>query len=59
MTKDLVCGMEVDEKKAPARSEYQGKTYYFCNMACKKVFDKNPGKYVKEPAMGGHNSHHM
>lgn len=59
MAKDICCGMEVDEKKAPAKSEYNGKTYYFCSMACKKGFDKNPGKYVKEPDMGGHGGHHM
>lgn len=51
MSKDLVCGMEVDEKKAPAKSVYMDKTYYFCAMSCKKDFEKNPGKYLKEPAM--------
>jgi YHS domain-containing protein len=29
MAKDPVCGMTVDEKKAAAKSEYMGKTYYF------------------------------
>ena len=28
MAKDPVCGMEVDEKKAAARAEHMGKTYY-------------------------------
>ena len=46
MAKDLVCGMDVDEKTAPARSEYKGKTYYFCAPGCKREFDKNPEKYV-------------
>ncbi len=31
MAKDPVCGMEVDEKTAPAKSEHMGKTYYFCS----------------------------
>ena len=31
MEKDPVCGMQVDPKKAAGTSEYQGKTYYFCN----------------------------
>ncbi|MGC9123101.1 MAG: YHS domain-containing protein [Thermoplasmata archaeon] len=22
--------------------------YYFCSMTCKKQFDDNPGKYIKE-----------
>ena len=46
MAKDLVCGMEVDEKKAAATSVYKGKTYYFCAGGCKKAFDANPEKYV-------------
>ena len=47
MAGDLVCGMEVDEKKAAGRSEYQGKTYYFGAVACKKDFDRDPAKHVK------------
>ncbi len=47
MAKDLVCGMEVDEKKAPAKSEYMGRTYYFCAPGCKRAFDANPAKYIK------------
>lgn len=47
MAKDLVCGMEVNEKKAAGKSEYMGKTYYFCAPGCKKAFDANPAKYVK------------
>ena len=46
MTKDPVCGMMVDEKTAKIKSEYRGKTYYFCAQACKIAFDKNPGKYA-------------
>ena len=46
MAKDPVCGMEVDEKTAPAKSEYMGKTYYFCAPGCKKAFDENPDKYI-------------
>jgi Cu+-exporting ATPase len=47
MEKDLVCGMQVDPKKAAGTSEYQEKTYYFCSAGCKKKFDANPGQYVK------------
>ena len=45
MVIDPICKMEVDEKTAPATSEYKGKTYYFCAMGCKKTFDRNPEKY--------------
>jgi len=48
MKQDVVCGMQVDPQNAPAQSEYQGKTYYFCSPGCKRKFDANPGAYVKE-----------
>lgn len=47
MTMDPVCLMKVEEKSAAGKSEYQGKTYYFCSPGCKAKFDQNPGKYVK------------
>jgi multidrug efflux pump subunit AcrA (membrane-fusion protein)/YHS domain-containing protein len=44
--KDPVCGMDVDPKKPNAiKTEYGGKTYYFCSNHCKKTFDANPEKY--------------
>lgn len=46
MTKDPVCGMEVDEKQAAAKAQYDGQTYYFCNPGCKATFEKDPGKYA-------------
>lgn len=54
MTKDPVCGMDVDYKTATDKSECQGKTYYFCSAGCKKSFDKEPLKYVGKPE-AGHN----
>jgi Cu+-exporting ATPase len=47
MVKDVVCGMEIDPAKAPAKSEYQGTTYYFCSSSCKAKFDANPAQYAK------------
>lgn len=44
--KDPVCGMDVDVKTAQYKSEYGGKTYYFCAPACKTAFDKEPDKYL-------------
>lgn len=46
MAKDPVCGMDVDERTAPATTEYQGTTYYFCAPGCKKAFEKEPEKYL-------------
>ena len=46
MEKDPVCGMQVDPNKAAGTSEYQGKTYYFCNPGCKRKFETNPEQYA-------------
>lgn len=48
MEKDPVCGMMVDPKEAAGTSEYNGKTYYFCALGCKRSFDKDPEKYLSE-----------
>jgi YHS domain-containing protein len=55
MAKDPVCGMNVDEKTAKFKSDYMGKTYYFCAQSCKATFDKNPAKYAA--GSGGHAGH--
>jgi len=44
---DPVCKMKVDPNKAAGKSEYNGKTYYFCAPGCKKMFDKSPDRYLK------------
>jgi Cu+-exporting ATPase len=44
---DPVCKMEVDPEHAPAKTEYQGQTYYFCAPACKVKFDKDPERYLR------------
>jgi Cu+-exporting ATPase len=46
--KDPVCGMEVDHGKAAGQSEYQGETYYFCCDACKRQFDQNPKRFLRQ-----------
>ena len=47
MAIDPICKMDVDEKTAKFKSEYKGKTYYFCAPGCNKEFDENPEKYVE------------
>jgi Cu+-exporting ATPase len=44
--KDPVCGMDVTPETAAGKSEYNGTTYYFCGMGCKRSFDKEPEKYL-------------
>lgn len=57
---DPVCRMEVDPATAPAKSEYQGQTYYFCAPGCKREFDKDPSKYAGQGSGGtaAHEHHH-
>jgi YHS domain-containing protein len=43
---DPVCGMMVDTATAP-KTEFKGKTYYFCSIDEKKEFDKAPATYIK------------
>ena len=48
MVLDVVCGMEIDEKTSKWKSEFNGKTYYFCVPICKMEFDKSPEKYMSD-----------
>jgi Cu+-exporting ATPase len=48
MAKDPVCGMEIDEKTAAGRGEYQGMIYYFCAPGCMQAFDEQPEKFVNQ-----------
>ena len=45
---DPVCGMTVDPKKAAGSSDYQGQTYSFCSLGCKRKFDAAPEQYAKK-----------
>lgn len=42
---DPVCGMSVDPDTAAGHSKYEGRDYYFCSVACKTQFDRNPGQF--------------
>ncbi|TLY30605.1 MAG: heavy metal translocating P-type ATPase [Nitrospirae bacterium] len=56
MAIDPVCGMTVDERKAPATAAYQGTTYYFCAPGCKRTFEADPERILRDgpKGMGGH-----
>ena len=47
MAKDPICGMMVDEKTAKFKSDFNGKTFFFCAASCKATFDKSPEKFAK------------
>ncbi|HVP45332.1 MAG TPA: cytochrome P460 family protein [Bryobacteraceae bacterium] len=42
---DVVCKMAIDPKHA-LKTEYKGKTYYFCQQDCKDNFESSPETYV-------------
>lgn len=44
--KDPICGMTVEKSKAKHKSEYQGKTFYFCCAGCKQKFEQSPERYL-------------
>ncbi len=43
---DPVCGMMVDASTARHHSILNGRTYYFCCPACKRLFERNPQEYL-------------
>jgi P-type Cu+ transporter len=50
MTKDPVCGMQVDEGKSEFQSQYGGKQYAFCSEECKNKFEQHPEQYARGAA---------
>ncbi|MFP4026685.1 MAG: heavy metal translocating P-type ATPase [Candidatus Brocadiia bacterium] len=48
MPVDPVCDMEVDPEDASGKSEYRGKTYYFCSERCKEEFVSDPDMFLGE-----------
>jgi P-type Cu+ transporter len=55
--KDPVCGTNVNTKTAAGRTEYQGRTFFFCASKCKETFDLDPqqhlGRFAGTPTSGG------
>jgi xanthine dehydrogenase accessory factor len=43
---DPICGMTVEKSKAKYKTEFQGKTFYFCCAGCKQKFEQSPERYV-------------
>ena len=54
MVHDPVCHMDIDIRSAAARSDYLGKTYYFCAVGCKKEFDDDPEGVLEREAAYDH-----
>lgn len=49
---DPVCGMTVEASPNALTLDYKGTKYYFCSSGCRRAFEKDPEKYVKQgPSM--------
>lgn len=46
MAIDPVCGMSVDRNSAPAHTEWQGQTIYFCANGCRDEFMASPAQFL-------------
>lgn len=40
MTKDPVCGMDVEEKDAVFMVHFEHETFYFCSRVCQEEFER-------------------
>lgn len=58
MIQDPVCGMEIKDISKAEKTDYKGKTYYFCSTLCMVQFQQNPEKYVKKDDDGDEHKHH-
>ncbi len=47
---DPVCGMTFPPEQAAAKTEFNGKTYYFCAPGCLERFKASPQKYLAPPS---------
>jgi YHS domain-containing protein len=48
MTKDPVCGRQINESTVTTRGNYQGRDYQFCSQDCKRQFDQHPERYAQQ-----------
>ena len=47
MPTDPVCGVVLNENTTKFKITYEGDTYYFCCLKCKKRFKRHPIKFIK------------
>ncbi|MFB3765449.1 MAG: YHS domain-containing protein [Methanotrichaceae archaeon] len=43
---DPVCGKEITNTRDAAKTEYQGRLYYFESAECKRAFEDDPRRYT-------------
>lgn len=53
VTEDIVCNQELGTGRELWRSTYHGKTYYFCSLLCREVFELEPEAYLPAKQRSG------
>lgn len=48
LSKDLVCGMEIDETKTEFKATYAGVSYFFCSSECLETFKRLAKVFSKD-----------
>ena len=48
MAVDPVCKMDVVEKSAEYKCEYNGNKYFFCAQVCKELFEEDPERFLTD-----------
>lgn len=48
MDVDPVCGMSLDKEHAPAHTNYNGRTLYFCANGCRAEFLADPAQFLSD-----------
>lgn len=51
---DPVCHMDITVASAAGSSHYEGQTYYFCAIGCKRDFDEDPVSVLRAEAAYDH-----
>ena len=46
MARDPVCGIDVAPNSAASSADFNGKTYYFCSVHCRELFQAAPTQYI-------------
>jgi YHS domain-containing protein len=46
LSRDPVCGTEVDATSGSYGMDYRGVWYCFCSLTCKRQFEDDPPRYV-------------
>lgn len=57
-TFDPVCGTQIKNSSAAERSEHAGKTYYFCCLGCKQLFNTIPEMYENNDSVNQQQPNH-